>query len=109
MKILKGSLLFILAFAHFSFSGKEKCTVSFNGIYTASVDAETDAHIRFYEDGTVIASTSVKNIKDVNKWFTKENIERVLKGKYKIKISQYMRQNPLLDVISAGFAIEKNK
>ena len=31
------------------------------------------------------------------------------KGKYKIKISQYMRQNPLLDVISAGFAIEKNK
>ena len=31
-----------------------------------------------------------------------------MKGKYKIKISQYMRQNPLLDVISAGFAIEKN-
>jgi len=31
------------------------------------------------------------------------------KGKYKIKISQYMRQNPLLDVISAGFSIEKNK
>ena len=32
-----------------------------------------------------------------------------MKGKYKIKISQYMRQNPLLDVVSAGFAIEKNK
>jgi gliding motility-associated lipoprotein GldH len=30
------------------------------------------------------------------------------KGKYKIKISQYMRQNPLLDVVSAGFSIEKN-
>lgn len=29
------------------------------------------------------------------------------KGKYKIKISQYMRQNPLLDIISAGFTIEK--
>ena len=32
-----------------------------------------------------------------------------MKGKYKIKISQYMRQNPLLDVVSAGFTIEKNK
>lgn len=31
-----------------------------------------------------------------------------VKGKYKIKISQYMRQNPLLDIVSAGFAIEKN-
>jgi gliding motility-associated lipoprotein GldH len=31
------------------------------------------------------------------------------KGKYKIKISQYMRQNPLLDIVSAGFTIEKNK
>ena len=31
------------------------------------------------------------------------------KGKYKIKISQYMRQNPLLDVVSAGFSIEKNR
>lgn len=31
------------------------------------------------------------------------------KGKYKIKLSQYMRQNPLLDIVSAGFAIEKNK
>ena len=32
-----------------------------------------------------------------------------MKGKYKIKISQYMRQNPLLDIVSAGFSIEKNK
>ena len=31
------------------------------------------------------------------------------KGKYKIKLSQYMRQNPLMDIVSAGFAIEKNK
>ncbi len=31
------------------------------------------------------------------------------KGKYKIKLSQYMRQNPLLDIVSAGFSIEKNK
>jgi gliding motility-associated lipoprotein GldH len=38
-----------------------------------------------------------------------KNFKFPQKGKYKIKISQYMRQNPLLDVISAGFAIEKNK
>jgi hypothetical protein len=67
-----------------SFKG-DKCSVQYNGIYTASVDDETDAHIRFYEDGVVIVSTSVKNIKDVNTWFNKENIDRVLKGRYKIK------------------------
>src|ERR1051325_34999 len=67
-----------------SFSGV-KCTVKYSGIYTASVDNETDAHIRFYEDGTVLVSTSVKNIKDVSTWFTKENSDRVLKGKYKVK------------------------
>ena len=33
----------------------------------------------------------------------------IQKGKYKIQIRQYMRQNPLLDIVSAGFAIEKNK
>lgn len=38
-----------------------------------------------------------------------KNFKFPMKGKYKIKISQYMRQNPLLDVISAGFSIEKNK
>jgi hypothetical protein len=31
------------------------------------------------------------------------------KGRYKIKISQFMRQNPLLDIVSVGFSIEKNK
>lgn len=28
-------------------------------------------------------------------------------GKYKIQIRQYMRQDPLLDIVSAGFSIEK--
>ena len=30
------------------------------------------------------------------------------KGIYKIKVSQYMRQNPLLDVVSVGFSVEKS-
>jgi gliding motility-associated lipoprotein GldH len=38
-----------------------------------------------------------------------KNFKFSQKGKYKIKLSQYMRQNPLLDIVSAGFTIEKNK
>jgi gliding motility-associated lipoprotein GldH len=29
------------------------------------------------------------------------------KGKYKIQIRQYMRQNPLVDIVSAGVSVEK--
>ncbi|MFY7825719.1 MAG: gliding motility lipoprotein GldH [Flectobacillus sp.] len=29
------------------------------------------------------------------------------KGKYKIQVKQYMRQNPLADIVSVGFTIEK--
>ncbi len=68
----------------FLYSG-EDCSISTEGIYTASIDAETDGHIRFYSDGIVIVSTSVKNIKDVKTWFHKDNIAMVLKGKYKKK------------------------
>jgi len=38
-----------------------------------------------------------------------KNFKFPRKGKYTIKFSQYMRQNPLLDIVSAGFTIEKNK
>lgn len=84
---MKGIVFVLLAsIASFGLSPSgPKCSVDYNGIYTASVDKETDAHIRFYPDKTVIVSTSVKNIKDVKTWFTKDNIDRVLSGKYKIK------------------------
>ena len=80
-------LIFILLVSLFqlSLSPKQKCAVNYDGIYTASVDDETDAHIRFYNDGIVIVSTSVKSIKDVSIWFNKENKSRILSGKYKIK------------------------
>lgn len=61
------------------------CTVSFNGIYAYKLDNEHSAVLRFFEDGTVLASTSVNDYFDVMTWFTKENKDRVLKGKYKIK------------------------
>lgn len=63
----------------------QACSLRTDGIYTASIDNETDAHIRFYSDGVVIVSTSVKEIKDVKTWFNKENKDRVLAGKYKNK------------------------
>jgi gliding motility-associated lipoprotein GldH len=31
-----------------------------------------------------------------------------VKGTYKIQIRQYMRQNPLLDIVSAGVSVEKS-
>jgi hypothetical protein len=84
MRITKQNIILFLSVLFLSFTNSD-CTVNYSGIYTASVDAETDAHIRFYADGVVLVSTSVKNTKDVNTWFNKENIKMVLSGKYKLK------------------------
>ena len=67
-----------------AFSG-DKCTVNYKGIYAIKLDNESSAVLRFYEDGTVLASTSVNDYMDVMTWFNKENKDMVLKGKYKIK------------------------
>jgi len=84
-KMKKITLLFIaIAFA-FGFAPKEKCVVDYTGIYVYKLDAESSAVLRFYEDGIVIASTSVNSYKKVMTWFNKENVDMVLSGKYKIK------------------------
>lgn len=73
----------------FSFSLKENksssCSVKYNGIYAYKIDNENSAVIRFYEDGTVLASTSINDYMDVFSWFHKDNKDLVLKGIYKIK------------------------
>lgn len=61
------------------------CSVSYNGIYAIKLDEEHSAVLRFYEDGTVLASTSVNDYMDVFTWFHKDNKDMVLSGKYKIK------------------------
>ena len=61
------------------------CAVKYNGIYACKLDNEHSAIIRFYEDGTVLASTSVNDYMDVFSWFHKENKDMVLKGTYTIK------------------------
>ena len=80
--------IFIFVFFSFSFTNKNEvatCSVKYNGIYAFKLDNENSAIIRFYEDGTVLASTSVNDYMDVFSWFHKENKDMVLKGTYKIK------------------------
>lgn len=81
------ALLFV-AFVSLSFirlNVKSNCAVMYNGIYAYKIDNEHSAIIRFYEDGTALASTSVNDYMDVFSWFHKENKDLVLKGKYSIK------------------------
>jgi hypothetical protein len=66
-------------------SFENNCKVNYNGIYAVKLDDEHSAVLRFYEDGTVLASTSVNDYMDVMSWFNKENKDMVLKGNYKIK------------------------
>ncbi|MEO6882602.1 MAG: hypothetical protein ABI199_01110 [Bacteroidia bacterium] len=61
------------------------CSVNCNGIYAFKIDANNSAILRFYDDGTVLASSSVNNYTNVLTWFTKDNQKMVLSGKYKIK------------------------
>jgi hypothetical protein len=77
-------IISIIAFLNFSFL-PDDCKVNYNGIYAIKLDDEYSAVLRFYDDGTVLASTSVNDYMDVMSWFNKENKDMVLKGKYKIK------------------------
>lgn len=83
--LFSASLFLILAFAFSPANNPESCRVKYNGIYALKLDNEYSAVLRFYEDGTVLASTSVNDYMDVFSWFHKENKDLVLKGKYKIK------------------------
>ena len=74
----------LIALISSSFSG-DSCTLNYKGIYAIQLDNEHSAVLRFYEDGTVLASTSVNDYMDVMTWFNKDNKDMVLKGKYKVK------------------------
>ena len=63
----------------------DTCRLNYNGIYAVKLDNENSAVLRFYEDGTVLASTSVNDYMDVMSWFNKDNKDMVLKGSYKLK------------------------
>jgi hypothetical protein len=84
-KILPLFLISLLCFSFNSKSTKETCSVKYDGIYAVKLSEEHSAVLRFYEDGTVLASTSVNDYMDVFSWFHKDNKDLVLKGTYKIK------------------------
>lgn len=63
----------------------QSCTLKTNGFYYFKLNEEHSALLRFYEDGTVLASSSTNDYKEVETWFRKENTSMVLNGKYKLK------------------------
>jgi hypothetical protein len=79
-------LILVLTLSSFIHKGNtNSCNVKYNGIYASKLDNENSAIIRFYEDGTVLASSSVNDYMDVFSWFHKDNKDMVLAGKYKLK------------------------
>ncbi|MFL5762888.1 MAG: hypothetical protein ACJ77K_03030 [Bacteroidia bacterium] len=84
---MKKIISFLSVLLCFSFAPAESgdCTVKYNGIYAIRLDNEHSAILRFYADGTVLASTSVNDYFDVFTWFQKDNKDMVLTGTYKIK------------------------
>ncbi|MCW3083105.1 MAG: hypothetical protein JWP12_471 [Bacteroidetes bacterium] len=85
MKKAVYSLFLLLLTSLFSSFSTGNCAVNYKGIYAIKLDDEHSAVLRFYEDGTVLASTSINDYMDVMTWFNKDNKDMVLKGKYKIK------------------------
>lgn len=87
----KNKLLFIstcmliLCMVLSAFRTVPPCSIKYDGIYAVKLDKEHSAVLRFYPDGTVLASTSVNDYMDVFTWFHKANKEMVLFGNYKLK------------------------
>jgi hypothetical protein len=76
-------ILIFIGIGGFAFSQND--CLNFKGFYAFKLNNENSAVLRFYEDGIVIASTSTNDYKHVATWFTKENKDMVLNGKYKLK------------------------
>ncbi len=85
MKKLTLVFCILLSFSFVAPNNKSNCAIKYNGIYAYKIDNEHSAIIRFYEDGTALASTSVNDYMDVFSWFHKENKDMVLKGTYSLK------------------------
>ena len=75
----------LISFSFVAPNNISNCAVKYNGIYAYKLDNEHSAIIRFYEDGTALASTSVNDYMDVFSWFHKENKDMVLMGSYSVK------------------------
>ena len=58
------------------------CKLEYDGLYYAPVDTDYVAYLKFYSDGTVLHTTSIENIEEVTKFFTKEYQKSILSGTY---------------------------
>ncbi|HVA97405.1 MAG TPA: hypothetical protein VNG53_00805 [Bacteroidia bacterium] len=85
-KLILFSSAILICLSTMSFKqSDDTCKINCNGIYAFKIDAKTSAILRFFDDGTVLASSSINDYTDVNTWFTKDNTKMVLSGKYKVK------------------------
>ncbi|MFM7023814.1 MAG: hypothetical protein ACKOXB_12660 [Flavobacteriales bacterium] len=58
------------------------CKLEYNGFYYSPIDTDYVAYLKFYSDGTVLHTTSIENIEEVSKFFTKEYEKKMLSGNY---------------------------
>ncbi len=72
------SLLLTMGFS----SPEGNCQLEYEGLYYAPLDTDYAAYIKFYEDGTVLHTTSIEKIEEVTKFFSKEYKKNVLSGTY---------------------------
>ncbi|MCX6181018.1 MAG: hypothetical protein NT150_03705 [Bacteroidetes bacterium] len=82
--MIKSSLLFsfgLLLILGFS-SPSGSCKLEYDGLYYAPLDTDYVAYLKFYSDGTVLHTTSIENIEEVTKFFTKEYKKNILSGTY---------------------------
>jgi hypothetical protein len=76
--IFCAGLLLIMGFA----APEGNCKLEYDGLYYSQIDSDYFAYVKFYEDGTVLHTTSIEKIDEVTKFFTKEYKTNVLSGTY---------------------------
>jgi len=81
--------------------------VRYDGIYYHK-EADYTSYLRFYEDGTIIMTSSVDTIPQIKKWFNKDH-KCVSKGKYTI-LNDKINFQTICDVkVDYNGQIYKNK
>ena len=65
----------------------DSCSIKKNGVYYASLDKETNIYLRFYENDTVVTTSSMNNVKKAATYIAKELGDKLMRGKYFINPS----------------------
>jgi len=110
-------LLPIVVLTGWVVTGKRDSIVRFDGIYQNPIPDTSDGltsyhYLRFYEDKTVLSTSSLENTRKVKKWFNKDN-QNISRGKYKIRgnkirFNTYTNSKPKVKVVFQGEIITRN-